>query len=315
MSKENISFTNVTKNDPCSICEKPDWCARSSDRSMHICRRKNNGDCKTKIDSAGAEYWLYTTKGSTDEPYRHRSHEKISFTNGSQSLQRPPPSILNRAYSSLLNRLILFPGHKEDLKRRGLSDFEIEARGYKSLFPNQRTETANSLADELTPDVFRTIPGFYVRNGSGFGIAGAPGLLIPCRDLNGRLVALKVRSASPGPNRYTYLSSKSFGGSSPGAPIHVPISNDEINSDILRLTEGELKADIATALSTTLTISVPGVNAWRNLIPVVQEINPKKVFIAFDMDWKTNDFVHRALIDLACCISTHGFQTEIETWS
>ena len=40
--------------------------------------------------------------------------------------------------------------------------------------------------------------------------------------------------------------------------------------DTIRLTEGELKADVATVLSGILTVSIPGVAMWRKALPVLQ---------------------------------------------
>src|SRR5262249_31376345 len=84
-----------------------------------------------------------------------------------------------------------------------------------------------------------------------------------CRDPAGPIIALKVRRDGDGDGRrYFYLSSATHGGPGPGAPVHVPLGV-QATRDVWRLTEGELKADVATLLSGTPTISVPGATCWR----------------------------------------------------
>ena len=41
----------------------------------------------------------------------------------------------------------------------------------------------------------------------------------------------------------------------------------------MRITEGELKADIAYVASGVPTISFPGVDSWRVVVPVLRELN------------------------------------------
>jgi hypothetical protein len=84
-------------------------------------------------------------------------------------------------------------------------------------------------------------------------------MLIPIRDLSSRIVALKVRRDDPaedGP-RYVYLSSVGHGGPGPGSPVHVPLGTVALDG-VARVTEGELKADLAAALSGLPTIGPAG---------------------------------------------------------
>src|SRR5438270_750003 len=86
--------------------------------------------------------------------------------------------------------------------------------------------------------------------------------------------------AGAGDPRYLYVSSTGDGGPGPGAPVHVSRWDGDVAR--VRITEGELKADVATALTGVLTISVPGVSAWRGVLPVLRSLAPAKVFLAFD---------------------------------
>src|SRR5262249_49586556 len=142
------------------------------------------------------------------------------------------------------------------------------------------------------------VPGFYVAERNGrhwWTLAGAAGLLIPVRDLDDHIVALKVRADAPGDSpKYTTISSAKYDGTSPVAKVHVPLQ-DAPTSDTVRLTEDELKADVATVCSGMLTVSVPGVAMWRKVLPVFEALQPQRVLLAFDADWRTNPHVTQAL--------------------
>ncbi len=93
-------------------------------------------------------------------------------------------------------------------------------------------------------------------------------------------MALKVRRDDDSGEhpRYLYVSSIGHSGPGPEAPVHVPRWDGDTAR--LRLTEGELKADVATALSGMLTVSVPGVSAWRGALPVLRHLAPETVILA-----------------------------------
>jgi hypothetical protein len=80
------------------------------------------------------------------------------------------------------------------------------------------------------------------------------------------------------------------------------------------VTEGELKANVATALSGIVTVSVPGVSAWRGALPVLRTLRPERVLLAFDADGATNAHVARATDATAEALSREGWGVAIEVW-
>jgi len=210
----------------------------------------------------------------------------------------PTPIPLNRVYHDLLALLPLAPRHYQNLHHRGLSDHEIRRRPYRTLPAQGRAELADRLIDAFGPEVCAQVPGFHVKQAEGRGwwsLAGAAGLLIPVCDLQRRLIGLIVRNDEPETDlRYSSISSKKHGGAGPGAHIHVPLY-ESASTDSIRLTEGILKADVATALSGILTLGLPGVSAWRQALPLLREIQPRTVVLAFDADAWRNWNVARAL--------------------
>jgi hypothetical protein len=166
-------------------------------------------------------------------------------------------------------------------------------------------------------DVCGEVPGLYVAEQDGrrwWSVAGAVGLLIPVRDLEGHIVALKVRAdeAGDGP-RYTTISSAKYRGPSPGAQVHVPLHTGS-QGEIIRVSEGELKADAATVLSGTLTLSVPGVSCWRAVLPLLEHLQPRQVSLAFDRDWRTKPQVADALTDVAFALMQARYRLLMEDW-
>ena len=225
--------------------------------------------------------------------------------------------MLDRVYHALLAALPLSPAHRQALRQRGLADSEIRRRHYGTLPLKGRAALARRLVEELGADVCVQVPGFYVAKRDGqcwWSLAGTTGLLIPVRNLDGQLVALKVRADDPGDGpKYTTVSSSKHDGPSPGAPVHVPLYEGARGATV-RLTEGELKADVATALSGLLTLSIPGVAMWRKALPVLEAQQPQRVLLAFDADWRSNPHVAHALGQAAFALVKAGYEVQVEDW-
>ena len=205
-------------------------------------------------------------------------------------------SVRHEVYSALLDALSLSPAHDENLQGRGLTKDEIERRGYRSLPRGGRDRIADDLHATHGDDVLG-VPGIARRERNGlkyFTIAGAEGLLIPVRDADGRIIAIKIRrDGNIDGSRYAYLSSTRYGGPGPGSPAHVPVGISA-PAPTVRLTEGELKADIASVLTSVPTISVPGVGNWRVAIEPLKRLKCTTVILAMDMDATTKIHVAAA---------------------
>jgi uncharacterized protein DUF3854 len=227
------------------------------------------------------------------------------------------PATLDCVYQGLLTALPLSPAHRQALRERGLADSEIRRRQYGTLPLKGRAALARRIVAWWGADVCAQVPGFYVAQHNGqhwWSLAGAAGLLIPVRDLDGLVVALKVRADDPGDGpKYTSISSVKHGGPSPGAQVHVPL-HEGPTGDTVRLTEGELKADVAMALSGLCTVSIPGVAMWRKALPILQALRPQQVLLAFDADWRTNPHVAQALGHAAFALVTAGYEVQVEVW-
>jgi hypothetical protein len=220
------------------------------------------------------------------------------------------PGLTHRAYELLLAHLPLEDGHRQDLRRRGLTDAEVDRRGYRSLRNVVRGRAAGAVHQQLG-DAVLGVPGF-VRAQFGVGLHGeSTGLLVPVRDVHGRIQALKLRRA--GEPKYVYVTGGD-GGTSPGAPIHVPLGV-VAPAPVIRAVEGELKADVAFALDGTPTIGVPGVTQWRPALPVLRALGAATVVVAYDAP----DVHNKAPVFLQAesfwqALRADGFAVELEDW-
>jgi hypothetical protein len=95
--------------------------------------------------------------------------------------------------------------------------------------------------------------------------------------------------------------------------VHVPL-HAGLPENVVRVTEGELKADLATALSGVLTLSIAGVGAWRAVLPVLARLQSTRVLLAFDSDWRTNAHVARTIGALGDTLLQGGYDVEVEDW-
>lgn len=305
------SWHEVSRHEPCGLCGKASWCATSTDGAWAICRRGEAGTGLRRVDKAGAEYWLYRRPGPAPE-----TRPPAAPVPPVPTTTAADPATRHRVYRALLAELALTPVHRQALRQRGLRDEEIARREYRSLPVQGRAALARRLMERCGPDVCRRVPGFYLaqRDGRGWwSLAGAAGLLVPVRDLDGQMVALKVRADTPGErSKYSTVSSATHGGPGPGANVHVPLAAP--SGETVRVTEGELKGDVATALSGLLTVSLPGVALWRQALPILQARQVRRVLLAFDADWRANAHVAQALGHAALALVAAGYAVEVEIW-
>ena len=237
---------------------------------------------------------------------------------------------LDQAYRLVLDWLTLSQRHHEDLSRRGLSESFIELAQYRTLPEGHGDAIAGALLDELGEEA-RKVPGVHPVKRR---FIAYPGLIIPVHDARSRVVALRVRKDEGDP-RYSFVSSASVEpGPGPGAPAHVPVMRptaetrrDMTTGDVIeyhptvRVTEGELKADVATALSiereepSFLTIGLNGPSAFEAAVPALKALGTETVIVALDSDAREKRPVAAALRRTVDGLRESGFGVELETWA
>ena len=106
--------------------------------------------------------------------------------------------------------LILSPDHCEALARRGLAITEdSNPNGYRTLGKDRRL-AAQRLWEDGFEQLLPSVPGFVLQEPedgqSYWSLTGRHGILLPVRDAQTRIVALKVRANDDQEPKYAYLS-------------------------------------------------------------------------------------------------------------
>lgn len=307
------SWLHVTPSNPCPACGKPDWCKLAADGSAAFCRRSPEGPDGPGIernDCHGEPFWIHRLNGTACD-WAPSLLEVPAPACGAAK-----PETMAAVYSGLMSRLSLSKRHRNDLLQRGFTDEEITRAQYRTLPLEGRSKIAKSLAQEHGSEACTGTPGLYMKSEEGrswWTLAGSPGLLIPLRDEAGRIQAVQIRrDEADGGDRYRFLSSRKHGGLGPVRGVHVPAH--PLTGDVARLTEGPLKADMATFRTGILTLAVAGVGRWTEALPVLRKFGPARVLIAFDADWRTKAHVARALLAACQGLAEEGFIVAVEAW-
>lgn len=200
---------------------------------------------------------------------------------------RAKPQYVNKVYTELLGLLDLTLEHRRTLNNRSLTEDEVTRFGYRSL-PLRKQELVATLIKKVGK--VEGVPGFW-KNGANWDLAGKTGIVIPVRSKDGLITSLKIRVDKPtrASAKYILLSSNPQGerafplGTAAKTSVHWPLAKPK-KIKVIRITEGELKADVASSLTDVYTLSLPGVKMWRMAMDVVKELKPQEVRIAFDAD-------------------------------
>ena len=84
--------------------------------------------------------------------------------------------------------------------------------------------------------------------------------------------------------------------------------------EALAAIEGELKADVSTALLDAPVVSLPGVGSWRLALDAAARWRPREVCVALDMDSAHNAHVARAASHLVDALRDAGHRTALWRW-
>lgn len=214
----------------------------------------------------------------------------------------------DRVYADLLYGLTLSDSHRDQLLRRGLTAEQIETNRYRSLSFLSASQVATRLHEKYGEELFK-VPGFRAK-AAGAVLTQSSGLLVPVRDASRRIQACQVRKEE-GPSKYVWLS----GDVSPGTPVHITGVSALKRPESIRVTEGPLKADVVYALEPRFpVIGVPGVSTFKECVPLLRQLRPETVRVAFDADWRKKEPVAKSLKGLVAVLLEERFKVLIESW-
>lgn len=193
-------------------------------------------------------------------------------------------------YREMLKLLKLSRSHRDDLRRRGLTEEEIsrmEQLGYKSTCAEDSVSIARRLIKSGCN--LKGVPGFFVNRNGDWEIAfykKNSGYLCPVWSAKGCLTAFQIRLDVPYQKRkYVWLSSAKLNkGCSPGSPVSLS-GSPEVRR--VFVTEGILKAEITHQRTRETYIGNPGVmnhKELKQMLIQLKEQGLREVVEANDMD-------------------------------
>ena len=242
-----------------------------------------------------------------EDPASPLIFEKVS------SSENRDVDLLHDVYTHIITFLGLHASHVAELELRGMGQSFAMELGYRSLLTNFDQDNLLRSLQNIYGDKLVSIPGFKpspTHVGKFVFAIDPKGMVLPIRGLNNKIISLKTRrSYSP-----KYIIWSTTKGPSAGTPVHCPLNRlDDLNT--IRITEGEIKSDIAYKLSGTYTISIPGVNAWPSSLPIIQALSPRRVLLSFDYpDVITMGGVARLLRLFAEDLVAKGYDLGFESW-
>lgn len=238
-----------------------------------------------------------------------------------------PEDVRDKTYRALLSLLTLKDSHREDLHRRGLTEQAIEKFGFKSM-PNK--VVGKEIANKLIKAGYelKGVPGFYTIS-SGWKMQDLSGYLVPFVNSEGKITGMQIRVDKPGERNAKYMSLTSTGkknGTKSSIEAHLVGYNGQ---DKVFITEGALKADIASYLTwkrkkrLCAFLAIPGVNNYKSLmksLPILKEKGVTAFYNCFDMDrvgnhdCELNEQVKKAILKIEEIVKEAGFEWKSLEW-
>lgn len=285
------------------------FCDFENGRHLNINFRKDVFRC-AKCGTGGGVLDLYSIltgvpREKAWEDIKTRNPEKtyskpiFREENGEASNEYPLTDIDTRheTYSNFLQKLTLADDHRENLRNRGLKDDEICICQYRTTPVIGTKFIARQL--NLSGCCLSGVPGFFKdEHGEWDFCYAGRGILIPVRNVDGKIQGLQLRLDNTQNRKFRWISSaERLDGCKAETWCHLAGTK----FDEIILTEGPMKGDVIHSLTGKTVLSVPGVNslsALRVVLTSLIERGLERIMIAFDMDFLSNDSVHKGFTSL-----------------
>lgn len=229
-------------------------------------------------------------------------------------------------YKAYLSALGLETRHFSNLIKRGLNSEQINNAQYVSKPSNNSKTAQNALGIIENQFKLKGIAGFYIdpktKHRSQSGVSGT---MIPVRDCNGKINSLICRVDKPNKDKWGNIKGKYLAFSSNGKPegekvwqtTHCPIVTGtarKVSSTTVRITEGILKADIATALGDFYCLGMHGLNPSKDLGNVLEELEISTIIVCLDAGEDENSDILLSKKKLFKLADDIGIDVYFETW-
>ncbi|MCF3583297.1 hypothetical protein L2E76_22615 [Planktothrix agardhii 1811] len=289
-----------SKRNPCPICEKTHGCKISD--NLIMCLR---GDSNWSIP--GWKY-LKPLRGGMGGLFGDYSGERQEYRPEQQPKAAKPSNItpltdeqLDREARKILKQLGLSAKHREQLHGRGLTDEQIDQRGFKSV---DRYQEFNLISIS---------PNFPGMGDKGTLANSGSGILIPIRNLNGLIIGFQIARDDRNP-KYQWL----WGSSDRRVSGELPLQFLKLNSSPdLNIIEGTQKPLPAAHLHNINVLGAGGVN-WHGSKKEFKAIVDSKNFDLYilnpDTGCKANHHVMGGYRALYLFLKKLGITLYIRDW-
>ena len=312
-------------NVPCPCCDRD----KKYDSHLNINLVKNVYRCPRCNFSGGVlDLYAYYANISRDEAKAAIMVKLCTCDtnqNGKTRTNKPKEPVIKEypladidmrdaTYQALLNKLSLASDHKENLLARGLSEQAITEKCYRTTPVVGWRTIAKQLQDEGL--YLSGVPGFYKDSTDQWTLVKMKrGILIPVRNVQGRIQGLQLRLDNTKRRKFRWLSScdKQDGCKAEGW-THLA---GEIRDEIL-IIEGPIKADVVNHLTGLTVLSIPGVNSLTQLQSTLVELmslGVKRVMTCLDMDLLKNCYVQNGYRVLLNMLDNMGLEFGTYLWN
>lgn len=257
-----------------------------------------------------------------------------------------PIELRNNFYKTYLNCLVLKKTHYQNLIARGLDEEFIIKEGFRSLHGKKETkELTNKIVISLDSDTKKYLKQDFNKLNVRYAVPGFcklftksqdlvtyqnDGFLIPVRRITGEIEGFQIRhdekNKTEGFTRYSWLSSSFADGGIGTKELknihHVGFDayQEKYNKypRTIYLTEGCLKADVASYLCKRPYIALMGVNNVSQLseeLIMQKNLGCKNVCVVIDMDYRQKKEVNQALKKIITIIRESGLHVLLGEWN
>lgn len=287
-------FTPTNRSTPCPICGDTKGKCRTTASELVLCMTNAGNSHVSGWKHIGDAYDGLWGKffPAGDRPQGFSSPKPKPPENNFPVIN---PAARDRAYREFLDSLTLAPDHREDLRRRGLTDEQIDRGGFVTLKPGDR----NKIDGIATGTRHR-------------------GYLCPIRNADGRLLGCQIRLDEGNGGRYRWLKSSKISSHLPNGELPLQVAACVGKPQRIVTIEGPLKSWIVAQLwPGTIAIGASGGNfqgCKKQLQTALQKFPELPILFAPDAGSLANRHVRRRDTGTIKLLQSWGYDPQVLDW-